>query len=126
MNPPLRVKYADLKRAGENALRSECPYCVGGILLMHRHPDTLEILEMDRCISCGQAVLYTDLEKGSVLIQVGDHTELSPAFRPEHVQSLAGLIGCTLVPEADTKKETTYDREAGFPLPEVRVYHATL
>src|SRR5438874_8528187 len=33
-----------------------CRYCVGGVVKMRRHPETLELVPKDcRCLQCGQA-----------------------------------------------------------------------
>jgi uncharacterized protein with PIN domain len=59
--PALRVSWASLERASEeSAFRSRCPKCVGGLLMVYRHPDTFGLTRHDRCIRCGQLVHYTD------------------------------------------------------------------
>lgn len=62
MRPPITVHYLNLVRAGDGVLRSHCPFCAEGTLPMARHRDTLKLLDQDRCVSCGQAVVYADLK----------------------------------------------------------------
>jgi hypothetical protein len=60
-----RVKYLSLRHIlGEDShYRRACPVCKNGLLLVARDMVTFELLDRDRCISCGQAVIYTDAEK---------------------------------------------------------------
>ena len=58
----LVVSHSKLKRLGESLYKSECPACENGVLLMRRNLDTLRLEKEDRCISCGQAVVYDDLD----------------------------------------------------------------
>ena len=62
--PPIHVKHSDLARSGEESMyRSCCPVCNGGVLLVYRHLETFELLERDTCISCGQAIIYDDIDE---------------------------------------------------------------
>lgn len=60
-----RVKYLSLQRilGDESYYRRACPVCKTGMLLIARDRETYELIEHDRCISCGQAVIYTDAKK---------------------------------------------------------------
>ena len=58
------VRHADLKRVSDDSrLRSWCPVCDRGILLVARVglPDT-RLSKIDRCTLCGQAFVYEDDE----------------------------------------------------------------
>jgi hypothetical protein len=58
---PLRVRHADLERwSTESAYKSKCPTCSQGLLLVHRHPETFELINLDHCVSCGQRFIYED------------------------------------------------------------------
>jgi len=60
---PIHVKHADLTRSSDDSrYRSECPVCGDGTLRVYRDPETLELLALDRCILCGQRVIYDDIE----------------------------------------------------------------
>lgn len=61
--PALTVYYLNLKRAEDGVLRSHCPFCAEGALLIARDPKTLKMIDQDHCISCGQAVVYADLRE---------------------------------------------------------------
>ncbi len=62
-NQPLHVRHAELVRASENNLfRSLCPVCETGTLLVQRDQATLALLAGDNCISCGQPVIYDDID----------------------------------------------------------------
>ena len=65
--PTLVVSHSKLKRSGESLYKSKCPACENGVLLMRRNLDTLRLEKEDRCISCGQAVLYDDLDYLSIV-----------------------------------------------------------
>lgn len=84
-NPPLTVHYLSLARITTGSLKSHCPFCAEGTLPMERHPRTLRLIDQDRCVSCGQAVVYADLK------------EAFPSG------------------SSDEKQETRYNRDAGFP-----------
>ena len=59
----LRVKHAELRRADDNSVwRKECPACANGILLVRRGTEDAVLQADDRCISCGQHVVYDDIE----------------------------------------------------------------
>lgn len=60
-NEPIRVKHSKLKRESDSPYRSECPACEGGILLMQRDQKTMKLLKEDRCILCGQLVIYEEM-----------------------------------------------------------------
>lgn len=59
----IETKHSELKRwTDDSVYKSECPVCDDGVLLIMR--DKNGILEKhDRCINCGQAVIYTDIEE---------------------------------------------------------------
>lgn len=59
--PALHVLHAELPRVQEDsAYKSECPACQSGWLLLRREQGTWHLLRDDRCVSCGQAVVYQD------------------------------------------------------------------
>lgn len=63
---PIRLAHADLKPFvnGESAYQRRCPVCEAGVLLVRRDDKTLELVNVDRCINCGQTVVYTDASIG--------------------------------------------------------------
>ena len=62
--PAIMVPHSTLTRASEESVfRSDCPVCKKGVLLVGRDQETFELLEQDRCILCGQVVVYTDIEE---------------------------------------------------------------
>lgn len=60
-NPIKEIRHADLKRLGDSAYRSECPECKEGVLLVCLDQRTLKLLEIDRCVLCGQQFRYLDI-----------------------------------------------------------------
>lgn len=58
---PVELLYCELERDGDGAA-SRCPTCEMGTLVVYRHPDTLLPLRHDRCLLCGQRVVYMDDE----------------------------------------------------------------
>ena len=61
---PIHVKHAELKRVSSYSMyRSYCPKCKDGMLLVNRDQDTFELAAEDRCVSCGQPVIYDDIEE---------------------------------------------------------------
>lgn len=59
----IEIRHADLRRCSkESAYRSWCPACSDGILLVGRDQSSLQLLEHDRCITCGQLVHYLDID----------------------------------------------------------------
>lgn len=58
---PLRVTHAKLQIASfESAFRRYCPTCVKGVLMVSREQETFSLIDVDRCIYCGQMVIYDD------------------------------------------------------------------
>lgn len=63
--PVLSIDHHQLDPArhdSPNKWSSTCPACDQGILPVIRDQTTLVILEVDRCLLCGQEVKYTDIE----------------------------------------------------------------
>ena len=58
---PITVKHSELTREGDSMFRSTCPVCKEGMLLVKRDQLTFEVLTEDRCVLCGQQVIYSDL-----------------------------------------------------------------
>ncbi len=59
--PLQRVSHATLTRwCDESDYRSKCPACDEGILLVLRDQVTHALINVDRCVGCGQTVIYTD------------------------------------------------------------------
>jgi len=59
--PPVEVEYYGLERTHPGRWASKCPICKGGVLLVHRNNETLEILAQDNCMLCGRRFVYTDV-----------------------------------------------------------------
>lgn len=58
---PIKVQYSLLKRWDEDSNhKSICPIC-GGLLPMKRDHNTFLLLNYDRCVMCGQSVIYIDI-----------------------------------------------------------------
>lgn len=60
--PVLEIPHAELERIGDSPYRSRCPKCHKGILMVRRNQETFVLEELDRCLLCGQAVRYLDIE----------------------------------------------------------------
>jgi hypothetical protein len=61
--PAITVKHSDLKKVSPNSIyRVFCPACKDGVLPVSRDRETLELLALDRCLLCGQEVIYSDIE----------------------------------------------------------------
>ena len=64
LNAPIKVYHGNLMESDDNSMyRRECPFCEIGLFLVRRHLETFELEAMDNCISCGQRVIYMDIEK---------------------------------------------------------------
>jgi hypothetical protein len=61
--PPVHVRHSELERTDSSIYRSFCPVCKGGLLLVRRDPETIELMAEDNCIGCGQAFIYDDIEE---------------------------------------------------------------
>lgn len=62
---PMIVRHAEMERVGRNSnYASKCPLC-GGTLLIHRDKN-FNLSCNDRCIRCGRAFYYIDIEEGSI------------------------------------------------------------
>lgn len=59
-SPVLSLLHSSLRRSDDGAFKSECPVCEGGVLLVNRHYRLRSITSLDRCVSCGQRVVYLD------------------------------------------------------------------
>lgn len=59
---PLVVQHSDLELwdAENSRFKAHCPACKTGLLLVARDPQSLSLIRNDRCVSCGQRVIYTD------------------------------------------------------------------
>ena len=61
--PPIHVMQAWLLKAnGQSVFTSLCPRC-GGTLPVCRDPNTLKLLEFDRCLLCAQQYIYMDIDE---------------------------------------------------------------
>lgn len=58
----INVYHSKLKRSSDSSYRSECPFCEDGLFLVGRIKKTHELDDIDMCVSCGQVVLYMDIE----------------------------------------------------------------
>jgi hypothetical protein len=57
----MRVAHADLRRVNSSSqFKSWCPKCKEGMLTVCRQQSSGTIINIDRCIQCGQQFLYTD------------------------------------------------------------------
>lgn len=62
--PVITVLHSNLTRANEESdYKRDCPVCKRGVLLVSRDQKTFELLATDRCILCGQQVIYSDIEE---------------------------------------------------------------
>jgi len=61
--PAITVKHSELKQVSPNSsYRSFCPVCKDGVLPVSRDQETLELLALDRCLLCGQEIIYSDVK----------------------------------------------------------------
>lgn len=60
---PIPIKHSSLKRTDDSIYRSVCPECKEGVLLVGRDLETFKLSEVDRCISCAQQFIYTDIQE---------------------------------------------------------------
>ncbi len=58
---PISIRHSDLERSDASRYRSECPACEDGLLLVKRDERTGDLLKHDRCMSCAQLFIYSDL-----------------------------------------------------------------
>lgn len=58
---PIRLKVSELIKSSDSEYKHDCPVCMVGLLPMQRDEKTFKLLNTDRCLYCGQAVIYTDL-----------------------------------------------------------------
>lgn len=74
LEPPIpKVRHADLPKWSDSAYKVCCPFCKDGLLMVNRNPETMELLRVDVCVSCGQAVEYLDEEiNGEKLVGCGE------------------------------------------------------
>lgn len=61
--PAVSVRHSSLIKQGESFYRVACPVCKEGILLVHRDHDSFELMPVDHCVSCGQLVIYLDIDE---------------------------------------------------------------
>lgn len=93
---PIELLYSDLEREADG-FASVCPACEIGILPVHLHPLALVPLRQDRCLLCGQVVLYKDdLIRGQRFYEAKDDIAAREAKRCEPVGTarLAQGWGC--------------------------------
>lgn len=72
--PTIKVKFLELqKKYGvydshriHLMEESKCPVCNDGLLLMKRDFTSFNLLSDDRCISCGQSFIYTDIPNDTI------------------------------------------------------------
>lgn len=62
--PTIKVYHKNLKlHDPENSIyKVECPFCEIGIFLLSRN-NNLRLEKIDRCLNCGQAVEYLDIDE---------------------------------------------------------------
>ena len=61
--PIISIKHSELERVSPNSpYRSFCPACKDGVLPVSRDRETLELIDRDRCLLCGQEVVYSDIK----------------------------------------------------------------
>jgi predicted RNA-binding Zn-ribbon protein involved in translation (DUF1610 family) len=59
--PPIRISHTKLKRWNEESpYKSLCPTCETGPLLIVRDHTSGRLTNVDRCLGCGQMVIYLD------------------------------------------------------------------
>jgi uncharacterized protein (DUF983 family) len=62
--PLRRVKHAELERfQNHSPFKSKCPACGRDGLFVRREQYTFRLAAIDRCIYCGQAFEYEDIEE---------------------------------------------------------------
>jgi hypothetical protein len=72
---PLKLLYGDLEREGDR-VASVCPACKLGVLPVYLDPQTLRPKRRDRCLLCGQVVIYQDDQiNGLPFHEDGDRSE---------------------------------------------------
>ncbi len=59
--PPIHTRHEKLLAAGQGLAR-ECPLC-GGIITLRRDVETLQLLDYDRCLLCGQLYIFDDADQ---------------------------------------------------------------
>jgi hypothetical protein len=59
----IEVYWSRLVPTESSRYKRECPFCEGGMFLVGRNQDTMQLQEYDGCIGCGQRVRYLDIEK---------------------------------------------------------------
>ena len=63
-NPIKKVKHSLLERAGDSNYTSICSECKIGVLVVRRNEKKNFIIEeYDRCLLCGQAFEYEDIDE---------------------------------------------------------------
>ena len=76
-------------------MRRDCPFCTDGVLPVQRDQRTMRVRSTDRCMGCGQQVVYTDcgLLAGMAQMSVNDlvewMTDPDPGMRSAAVAELA-------------------------------------
>ncbi len=60
-NPPEHVNFYELLPYS-GSFKSLCPFCDKGLLPVSRNQESGELLPADRCLLCGQLVIYDDFE----------------------------------------------------------------
>ena len=61
--PVIEICQLELECLSENSIyKTICPVCKKGLLLINRDQESLELMEYDRCVLCGQQVRYLDIE----------------------------------------------------------------
>jgi len=64
LNEPIKVYHANLLESDDNSMyRRECPFCEIGLFMVRRDNETFVLEDTDNCISCGQQVIYMDIDK---------------------------------------------------------------
>jgi predicted RNA-binding Zn-ribbon protein involved in translation (DUF1610 family) len=59
--PPVEVVHSAMQRCSdESDFKSVCPKCPDGMLLVMRDQKSFQIINVDRCIVCGQQFIYMD------------------------------------------------------------------
>jgi uncharacterized protein (DUF983 family) len=60
---PMKVKHSGLVRLNrKSGYKSNCPVCVEGVLPMRRDTKNFQLEKEDRCLGCGQRVIYLDID----------------------------------------------------------------
>ena len=59
----ITLYHRNLLSVGDSMYRKECPFCSEGMFLIERDQETFILQVIDRCINCGQKVMWEDIKE---------------------------------------------------------------